>query len=181
MGETQKNGGQNKNRQDKKNVFFCSYEKSTVVWRKKQCDAHQVTGSLSSTVTLLNIWLLWGGVVSLSASWPWYCLLVLQHKHIALWSLLIWHSVLQRADVPETDQMSFVVCRNIEHHNLRDIAEQRVQCKTSCCSMITFKVMNESSWAVQGLGKCKGGSTEAVHRAPSLWEGVLPCCVVPAH
>lgn len=66
----------------------------------------------------------------------------LQHKHIALRSLLIWHSVLQRADVPQIDQMSFVVCLNIEHHNLCDFAEHRVKCKTLCCSKITCKVMN---------------------------------------
>ena len=142
-------------------------------WENKQCDTHQVTGSLSSAVALL-------GAVSPSASWPWYCFLVLQRKHIAMRSPLIWHSVLQRADVPQTDQMSFVVCRNIEHHNLRDIAEQRVRCTTSCCSMITFRVMNGSSQELWGTGKRRWGFIEAVHGTTSL-EGVsfTPfCCVV---
>lgn len=117
--------------------------------KKKSFVTHQVTASLLCSNTAEYVAAVRG--FSVTASQPGYCLLVLQHEHITPPSLLIRRGMLHWSDLSHTDEMPFVFCLNTEHRNLCDNAEQRGRRAASCCSVITFKVMNESSREMPGI------------------------------
>lgn len=157
--KTEFNGENGTHKTKRKKSFFLHLRE--IHWDAKK----KVSQTSSNRMYFLQCWICGCFEGLLSYCLPHGCEIVFLYynRHITLSSLLIWHSMLQWSDVPQTIQLSFV------------LFSAWILSIKICVIMHN----NRHSACLRDIGR--KGFAEAVHRTPSLWEWVLPLLVVPAH